>query len=158
MSDDRTDSSSGRRGRPWLLMGSLALNVFLAAWLIVGLAFPHFGHGRHPHHGYGGGMRGFIEHGMDDPALRSLHERFAGPLRDAYRGHRAMRQEIAEMVLSGKVDRAELKAAMDEMAAFEAERRRLMHEFFLEAATTLPKEELKDLFPRMHRYYGHRHD
>ena len=170
--------NGGDRRRPgasrWLLLLSLALNLFILAWLGMG-ALHHSGvfdgrsgagwHGHGPErmmgrspsawHGPGGferphgALRGFLFERPDDPSMAALYDRHGADLRaafaEAWSARRTLHTMMERAEESGRVDSAALTDALAAVRAATARVQATLHRALVDAAETLPPERFEDL-------------
>lgn len=117
------------RTRTWLLVGSLALNLFLIGFMVIGAVRHHFGDGHssprpfrdmihfmrdHDSHRHGPKDR-FLKHMPpgDAPIFEELRAKH-GPILDrAWDDARAAREDLRHLMREGNRDKAALEAALN---------------------------------------------
>ncbi|WP_420417455.1 periplasmic heavy metal sensor [Pacificispira sp.] len=117
--------STGRKSSlvRWLLIGSLALNLFLIGFFGVG-ALRHHWHDGPPHKPFKemihfmrdrGPEDRFLHHlsAADADIMRALKQRHGAALKDSWQESREARNALRDLMRAGERDPAILRAAMD---------------------------------------------
>lgn len=138
--------------RPWLLMASLSINLFLIAAIAGAAAFGPIWRGGHPP-----GVRHMMRaappeaRATMDEALKTRH----AEMREAGDALKRSRRDFREALEADIVDRARLEAAMQERRAARARLVSLRDAAFVEAAVSLDKETRAKLVKtKRHRRRG----
>jgi uncharacterized membrane protein len=144
----------GRRWRHWLLIGSLALNVFLAA-LYAGLWFDGWRDG--PRHRRPPPMMFALGSAMEElsPAERArakaVLERHRQDARAGFERMRAARVGARQALVAEPFDEAALEGALAEVRAAAGAVHAEMHEAMTAVAAELPPEARKAMAEAMQR-------
>lgn len=157
MSTPSTDTPKPPRRRRWLLIGSLALNLFLIAFLVVGAvrhkwhrddAWPFKGMLHYMQdHRYGD----WYLHRLDDPdqtVMRQLKDEYGQSLSQAWRDRRAAREALRDLIRAGERDPDSLKAALTEIRSAREAGSEALDALILELAAELSDEAYRDLAGR----------
>lgn len=150
------------RGRHWLLIGSIALNLFFIAWAGAVTVRHWIGH----QHGYwrgddmgwherrGGpmvGMRRLLDGDFEDhPELSALRERHADLLRAALEDTRMAHKAARDVLRDPDRDPATLEAALLEVRRATRFSQQAIHETILDAAQSLSPDDFKTLMRKRH--------
>ncbi len=131
--------------RPWLLLASLAVNIFFVAAIGASLAFDQFGK---PH--YPPPVRHLLRAAGDEakPQIDRALEARRDETRAAVDRLKQSREDFRRAMTADPVDLAGLQASMDARTAARIELSRLMGEVLLEVAPTLPQEKRQELVDR----------
>ena len=152
-----------RKKRRWLLLASLALNLFLIAFLVVG-TFRHHSHGdRLPRPIIG--LAKFVQADEraewflrfmpdeDEPALRALRMNHGDPLRIAAQENRAARSAVLALISDGERDPAVLGPAFNRLTEARTALQAAHSALLLQASQTLSDEGYEHLAGwRKHKY------
>lgn len=112
--------------RRWLLIGSLALNLFLITFLVVGIFRHHMSDTSMPRPMIGltkfiqseNGADWFLRHMPDEDAeaIRSLRAQFGDTLRSATGENRSARRAVLSLIAAGERDPSILEPAFARLA------------------------------------------
>jgi uncharacterized membrane protein len=143
-----TETARPRRWLNIVLVGSLALNLFLAGILAAGWMRHH---GSRDWRGGPPGMMALL-HGVGGEAARDAREAHRAVLRERIDAVRAARGALAQRLAAEPFDAAAFEAALDDLRSRSGEAQGAFHEAFAAIAATLSPEERRELAERMMRH------